>query len=129
MTGGPGAAGGVLLLGRAPLNTPVPGLCTNLYTDAVLPVVTFVTSSAGTASTLPMLVGYDPSWTGPFVTAQAVALDGTQPGLPIAATQGVRCEVPPPLPAVNGARAWALGSPTAPSGNSARTSWLVTQFR
>jgi hypothetical protein len=129
MLGGPATAGGVLLLGRGPLNAPVPGLCTNLYTDAVLPVVTFATTAAGAAATSPMIVAYDPSWVGPCVTGQAVALDGSQPGLPIAATQGVRCEVPPPLPVSNGARLWALGNPGALTGSSSRTSWLVTQFR
>ena len=127
--GAPATANGALLLGLAPLDLPVPGLCTNLYTDATVLSVPFTASAAGVANTTAVTTPYNPAWAALVVTAQAAALDASQPGLPLAATQGVRSEIPPALPPTNGARAWALGNPTATSGSSSRTSWLVTQFR
>ena len=129
MLGAPAAASGVLLLGLLPLDVPLPGLCTNLYTEGSL-VLPFMAANDGTAGVKGGLVPFDPSWLSIVLSGQAAAVDATQPGLGLAASQGVRCSIPPPmLPTVRGARAWALGNPTALSGSSASTSWLVTQFR
>jgi hypothetical protein len=119
---------GTVLVGLAPINVPVPGLCTNLYTLGML-YVPFTTGNTGSGNTTAASLPFDPSWTSIVLSVQAAAPDPSQTGLQVAASQGARCEIPAAMPAVRGARLWALGNPTATTGSTATSGWLVTRFR
>jgi hypothetical protein len=126
---GPASAPGAVLVGVVPLNVPIPGLCTNLYTEGSLLSVPFTTSATGTATTTALTIPWTPAWNTVVVTAQAAAADPTQPfNLPLAATQGVSCEVPAAQPPSRGYRLWAMTT-NATTGSLSDASWLVTQFR
>ena len=126
---GPASAPGAVLLGLAPLNVAISGLCTNLYTDGGLLSIPFTTSATGAATTAALTAPYDPAWSSLVISAQAAAADASQPFfMPLAATQGTRCEVPPALPAARGYRLWAFTT-SALTGTLSNASWLVTQFR
>ncbi len=126
----PPLATGAVLVGFAPFNVPVPGLCTNVYTDGSLLSVPLTSLANGTGSTLAIGVPYNPTWVGVPLSAQAACLDATQPGIGLAASQGVRSSIPiEVLPTVNGARVWSLNNPLSATGTRSPNSWLVTQFR
>jgi hypothetical protein len=127
---GPASASGAVLLGLVPLDIPIPGLCTNLYTDGGIVSIPFTTASTGTATTPALNVAWSTGLVGLVLTAQAAAADASQPAMPIAATQGIRCEMPPlTLPPARGARSWIFGATSGLSGGASNEGWLVTQFR
>jgi hypothetical protein len=129
-SGGPASANGAVLMGFAPLNVPIPGLCTNLYTDGSIGNLPLTTTGAGGGSTGQLPLPWNPAWLNLVITAQAAALDASQQRIPVAATQGLRCSIAPPsLPVATGARLWSQNNTTAVTGTSSTNGWLVTQFR
>src|SRR5262249_14607144 len=134
LSGGPTSAPSVLLVGLTSPNVPLPGLCTSVYTDAAIFSVSDTTTATGEIVTIPspsFTLAYDPLLVGFTVTAQAASLDASQPGLKVAASNGNTASLPPlmPVPAVQIARIFSNGAPTATTGTLSKTTGLVTRFQ
>jgi hypothetical protein len=91
---GPGAGIAAILVGTHDPNTPVAGLCGDgrLHTD-----VLFTVSISNTLNVeVPggWVMPYDPRWSTVTFTSQVVTTDWSQPGLPVAVSNGVRSPVP-----------------------------------
>lgn len=129
LTGGPNTSPGVLLLGPADPNTPVPGLCVNLRTAPLLDAA-LTTDASGGATVGPFGVAFSAAAVGSLLYVQAFVLDpGLGSGLPLAGSNGLQNTVPD-LPAVQEPiqRIYAT-SATATSGSRETYSYgLVSRF-
>jgi hypothetical protein len=84
-----------ILLGLVNPNTPIPGLCTNLYVAPALITMTGTASSAGAFTTPPVPVPWASSLANARVHAQAACPDPGQSGaLKVAASQGLETRLP-----------------------------------
>jgi hypothetical protein len=93
--GGPSSAAGVLWIGIGDPNLLVPGLCGSgrLRSDALVGLP--ATTDAGGAFRSPaMRVVYQAVFEGASLYSQVVCLDATQPGLKVAATNGLAATAP-----------------------------------
>ena len=128
--GGPSNAAVTVLLGAQLQSVAVPGLCAPL---AVLPLLTLPLGTTDGAGALPLgatSLTWNPTLAGAEVAAQAAALDVTQPGLPIAVSNGTRTVLPKVLgnPGINCKRTFTQGSATATTGSSVSVTAAPTQF-
>jgi hypothetical protein len=129
---GPVASTGIIFLGAAGTNLPIPGLCTNLYVDRFFHTFVGPTTGASGVFNAGFLVPFDKGLIGIVVHAQGFAVDSGHPGLGLAATQGVSATIVD-IPSVGPVRR-IYGGPTAPTGTTDTSLMplpygLVTRFR
>ncbi len=131
IVGGPSSAAAVVFVGLTNPNLPVPGLCNSerLYTDAMFAQISATTNATGGASTSSLTVPYNPAYVALGLTAQAIAIDASQPNHGVAAGNGVATIIPTvPVP-VAVSRLFAPGSPTNATGSLGPNYGLVVRFR
>lgn len=90
----PTFAGSFVLLGDSDPALTVPGLCTQLHSSATVVVPVGTTGAAGRVVFQTRLGSWNPAYAGLSLFAQALALDSTQAGLPVAGGYGVRLTMP-----------------------------------
>ena len=126
----PSSAASATLVGLADPNLPIPGLCGSgfLHTDALLLAIAGTTASTGTLlNPAIMLPTYDPAWQALTLTAQTVSVDASQPGLPVAVSNGIASPIPPmPTPTLTHR---LFSDVVSPAGSLGRGFGLVTRFR
>jgi len=91
----PSSAIVALLLGFQPATIPVPGLCAPVLTQ---PVVSFDIGTTDAAGTVPLAFGFPLPWAPSLANitlyTQTFAADSSQPGLPIAMSNGLVSTTP-----------------------------------
>lgn len=130
ITAGASSSSTVVFLGLTNPNAPLPGLCNseNVYTDALLGLVSGTTGTTGALTIPAIALTYNPAWLALHVTSQAVSLDASQP-LGIAVSNGNDAPVPPLASTVPMTRIFASGSSSATTGTVGTSYGLVTRFR
>ena len=126
---GPSSAAGVTLVGVTPTNLPFPPVCPGtIWTDGALLQLGGTTTAAGVMNTSVISIPYNAVLVGVTTHAQSAAVDATQPGLGLAASNGLASTIPDVTVAVMGARLWASGNASATTGSIANNYLLVTRF-
>lgn len=127
----PSTAPVVLAFGLSNPNLPLPGLCTSLYTDALVQVALGTSGSTGSLASVGFSVPWQNSFSGVDLFSQVLSPDLTQVGLPLALSNGRQS----PLPLTRGGpapagikRTYNLSSSSALTGTTPSTSAVVTQF-
>ena len=90
---GPSSAPAVLIFGAKDLNANV-GLCTNLRGDLSFVLAFGSTDASGALSKNLLAIPWNKAFAGLAFVSQMAAFDATQPGLPLAFTNGVRSTTP-----------------------------------
>lgn len=126
------ALGAAVLLGVVDPDLPVPGFCASgLRCEPllVLPPAAPVGAN-GACQTALFAIPWDPSFRGATLTSQALAYDAQQPGLPLAGSNGLHCDLPYALPpTVTPLTRVYAGHPLLAQGALFRgTGGLVTRF-
>jgi hypothetical protein len=129
-TFGPPSAATTVLLGIANPNLPLPGLCGGgrVHVSPVLVTINGTTSAAGAWTTPTISTPHNPALVGFAIFAQSASADGTQPGLPIAASNGVRSVITDTAKRCDVTRVYLSGS-NGPVGTVGVNYGLVTLFR
>jgi len=91
----PSFASSFVLLGDSDPALAVPGFCTQLRSNAAVVVPIGSSGAAGRVFVQTGLGPWNPAYSGLRLFAQALALDSSQPGLPVAGGYGVRLTLPP----------------------------------
>lgn len=127
----PSSAPVILALGVSNPNLPVPGLCTSLYTDALLQVPLGTSGTTGSLSSVVISAPWQDSFAGVNLFSQVLSPDLSQTGLPLALSNGRQS----PLPLTRGGpapagirRTYSTSSSSALTGVAPSTSAVVTQI-
>ena len=90
---GPASAPAILIFGAKDLNASV-GLCTKLHADLSFVLGFGSTNASGGLDKVLLSVPWNKAFAGLAFVSQIAAFDATQPGLPLALTNGVRSTTP-----------------------------------
>lgn len=121
----------VLFIDGANANLTVPGLCTTLFALPTLQVPMGNSDSLGAATVAIDNVGYSAAAIGASIFSQAVALDATQVGIPVALSNGRNHTFPaqPATPAaVTRGYEYTINTTNAFRAASVWTGGIVTRF-
>lgn len=120
-----------LNIGLTNPNLSLPGLCTNLYATPVLSL-TYRANQMGRFRDEGnrFFLAINSGLQGARMFVQAAAIDSSQPGLPIALSQGLEMTVPVVYPEHNVRRIYdnSAGAPNNPTGSGPYGSGIVTKF-
>lgn len=127
--GGPASAQTSVLVGN-PVAIPLPSLCTPIQTDGTFFSLGGTTATGGTFTSALVTVPYNPAFVGIPLAAQAASLDASQPGLPLALSNGLLNTIAGPVTGpVLCARIYSSGNATALTGTLGNNYSLVTELR
>ena len=124
----PPSAAGVLLLGLSNPALTLPGLCAPLQSDGVITVPAPTSATDGAWLSPVFQLGYLSTLTGQRIWAQAAAADATQPGIPLAVSNGLGLQIPPGGSGGTLCRIYNTTSATAVSGTVGSDYGLVTKI-
>jgi hypothetical protein len=99
VSNGPASAPAVLALGSLDPNLPVPGLCSNLFTNLLIVIPIGMTDAAGAITTTTSGAStffFRNTFGGATITTQVHSPDAGQPGIPLANSNGRSSTVPVP---------------------------------
>lgn len=121
----------ILLLGVLDPNLNVPGLCTALHSDVLFSQTLGTSGATGTLASTTLPLSFVPGTGGIPLYTQLAAVDLTQPGIPVALSNGRMSPLPltPGGPAPTGIkRTYSLTSSSAVTGSTPSVSAVVTQI-
>lgn len=122
----PVSAPATVLIGTTQLSVPLPGLCTNVYTNA-LASLSGTTDASGLWEPY-FGVPFNAAYVGVPLTMQSAVLDLARPGVQLAASNGLVYRVAPPQPSFAAAMVTGTtGSATATSAISGRATPVLFQ--
>lgn len=115
----PANAVATVLIGNTQLAQPVPGLCSNVYTNAL---ATLGGTTDATGKWEPYFgVPFNAAYVGFPLTMQSAVVDASRPGIPVAVSNGLVYKPAPPQPAFSIAMVTGTtGSATATSAINGR---------
>ena len=127
----PPSAGLTMLLGASDPALTIPGLCGVVHSQ---PLVFLPIGTADAAGTLPLAFPINTPWTpalaGAPLFTQVIALDTTQPGIPLAMSNGLRAPIPMTggAGAINVKRIYNTSSTTNPTGTGPSVSAVPAYY-
>lgn len=125
---GPNSQAGVLLLGPADPNSPVPGLCVNVRTAPLIDIP-IATNTSGGYSLPAIYFGFQAANVGLKLYSQAFVLDPGQSGLPLSGTNGLETTAPDLPPPSDPLQRIYSNSSSATTGSKETYAYgLVTRF-